>query len=408
MSAPNNHIYSSSADEETKSFLPSFSSSSTNTVAAVSSILPTTEEDFRKALQEAFLQGTQAATLPKSPEEFAHALQEAFARGAQAAVGRKTTPGLLSSVVSCPDLYRAASPVIPLAAAAPPPTALSAATTTSAISHNEHPQHRVVLPPPVETRSFSMPDMTALQHEDLKRQNRLARNRASARQRRLRKKHLVESYEAQVIALEQRLQKLHNLQWGETSTELLNALSLDRGQDELKSTERQQAAAQALAQQLQAVLQLEQVMEEQFAVYQVALGNTLFLGEGDEELALELTDEQRKVLQEQADTWQEEWDALQTTKEMLQALQEHEWLWKNGIHEAAEPFKSLLSKQQRTKWYIWADANGEALDELYVVEPQYAEGPLFQFGTEDLMPEDAAKLKQATNGGGEGHFDWAF
>ncbi|GAX23337.1 hypothetical protein FisN_27Lh113 [Fistulifera solaris] len=405
MSAPNNHIYASSSSEETKSFLPSFSSSST--VAAVPSILPTTEEDFRKALQEAFLQGTQAAKLPKSPEEFAQALQEAFARGAQAAVGRKPAPGVLSSVVSCPDLYRAASPVIPFAAAAPPPEAISAATI---LPHNEHPQYRVVLPAPVETRSFSMPDMTALQQEDLKRQNRLARNRASARQRRLRKKHLVESYEAQVIALEQRLQKLHNLQWGETSTELLNALSLDRGQDELKSTERQQAAAQALAQQLQAVLQLEQIMEEQFAVYQVAMGNPLFLGEGNEDLALELTDEQRLVLQEQAKTWQEEWDALQTTKEMLQALQEHEWLWKNGIHEAAEPFKSLLSKQQRTKWYIWADANGDALDELYVVEPQYADGPLFQFGTEDLMPEDAAKLTQATvgGGGGEGQLDWTF
>ena len=413
-----------------------FSSSNaatTTTATTTTNMLPTTEEDFRKALQEAFVQGTQAATLPKTPEEFAQALQEAFARGAQAAVGGRKAPpsATMSTVVSCPDLlYRAsASPVLPLVATGATASYTSNSNTTTTLLPPEllPPSHRVLLP--TEIRSYSMPDMTALQQEDVKRQNRLARNRASARQRRLRKKCLVESYEAQVVALEQRLQKLHQLQWGDdcstsnsadnnnnNNTELLNALSLDRGQDELTSIERQQAAALALAQQLQAVLQLEQVMEEQFALYQVALGNSSVLADSNssEELVLELSDEQKRYLVEQARTWQDEWDALQTTKEMLQALQEHEWLWKNnGIQEAAEPFKSLLSKQQRTKWYIWADANGDALDELYVAEPQHnnSDGPLFQFGTEDLMPEDVAKMKQqATDvaSAGEGQVDWVF
>ena len=51
---------------------------------------------------------------------------------------------------------------------------------------------QMVVPPP-QQRSVSLPDMTsyAVQAEEEKRQKRLARNRASARLRRLRKKNLV-------------------------------------------------------------------------------------------------------------------------------------------------------------------------------------------------------------------------
>lgn len=43
---------------------------------------------------------------------------------------------------------------------------------------------------------------------------RLARNRAAARLRRQRKKNLVETYEAEVTALEANLKKLQSHEWG--------------------------------------------------------------------------------------------------------------------------------------------------------------------------------------------------
>ena len=59
-------------------------------------------------------------------------------------------------------------------------------------------------------RSLSAPNLLLPQ----KRAKRLARNRASARLRRLRKKNLVESYEAEVTSLTASLGKLRGHEWG--------------------------------------------------------------------------------------------------------------------------------------------------------------------------------------------------
>jgi len=58
-------------------------------------------------------------------------------------------------------------------------------------------------------RSSSLNDLTSKKSiDEEKRRKRLARNRASARLRRLRKKNLVESYESEVGVLEGSLKKL--------------------------------------------------------------------------------------------------------------------------------------------------------------------------------------------------------
>lgn len=142
--------------------------------------------------------------LPDTTEDYAKALQEAYRRGAEAAakmasVQQQQQPTSMISTVSCPDFAKTEPPILPppipnpLNAAPsasmppppPPPTTTSAAPQVSSFS--THP------PPPIhQPRSMSMPDMNSYgAAEEEKRQKRLARNRASARLRRLRKKNLV-------------------------------------------------------------------------------------------------------------------------------------------------------------------------------------------------------------------------
>ena len=86
---------------------------------------------------------------------------------------------------------------------------------------------------------------------------RLARNRASARLRRLRKKNLVESYEAEVGVLESSLSKLKSHKWGTGQHEsLLEALSMDRGQQALPQQDRKDLMHTILTQQYSHVCNL--------------------------------------------------------------------------------------------------------------------------------------------------------
>jgi hypothetical protein len=129
--------------------------------------------------------------------------------------------------------------------------------------------------------------------EEEKRRKRLARNRASARLRRLRKKNLVESYEGEVTVLEQALSKLRQHEWGggdsnntiseatddgiEDSdtkeagskitspapakgdhTALLEALSMERGQQALDQTARRELIKSILEQQREQVANLQE------------------------------------------------------------------------------------------------------------------------------------------------------
>ena len=106
--------------------------------------------------------------------------------------------------------------------------------------------------------------------DDEKRRKRLARNRASARLRRLRKKNLVESYEGEVTVLEQALSKLQNHKWNNEEadhTALLDALSMERGQQALDQNTRRELVKSILEQQ-----------REQVANWQVAHLESRMLG----------------------------------------------------------------------------------------------------------------------------------
>lgn len=123
--------------------------------------------------------------LPDSTEDYAKALQEAYLRGAEAAAAMAAG---MTSAVSCPDFEQQQAQPQPPPAAAPYP-----ATTTTVPNPLPATSSANITNTTAPARTMSLPDMTtyAAQQEEDKRQKRLARNRASARLRRLRKKNLV-------------------------------------------------------------------------------------------------------------------------------------------------------------------------------------------------------------------------
>ncbi len=146
--------------------------------------------------------------LPESTDDYAKALQEAYRRGAEAAAAMQQQQNM-PNAVSCPNFHQLptgnvapssnfpSAPQPPQAVAVPPPQQAPAVASPVAL-----PQQQPVfsVPNPLadstgENRSFSLPDMASYaaraQAEEEKRKKRLARNRASARLRRLRKKNLV-------------------------------------------------------------------------------------------------------------------------------------------------------------------------------------------------------------------------
>jgi hypothetical protein len=147
--------------------------------------------------------------IPDSTADYAKALQDAYRRGAQAAARsfssnlttKKANGDVNAPVVSVPNPFdpNSANAIVSNFIGSSPPTAAVQYpnATPSAITSNagalEY-QHSVSIHLP--QRSMSMPDMSnsgKVSDEEAKRLKRLARNRASARLRRLRKKNLVSS-----------------------------------------------------------------------------------------------------------------------------------------------------------------------------------------------------------------------
>jgi len=159
----------------------------------------------------------------------------------------------------------------------------------AAFAHHQQQQHPSSIP-------SSNTSGTMGNHEDEKRKKRLARNRASARLRRLKKKTLVDSYEGEVGVLEEALERLRAHKWGgsdngrggestvdtkavddiskkdSTSTTknnssnnheaLLDVLSMDRGQQPLTTAMREEIIMNILKQQMEQVDNLLDVQME--------------------------------------------------------------------------------------------------------------------------------------------------
>jgi hypothetical protein len=193
--------------------------------------------------------------------------------------------------------------------------------------------------------------------------------------------------------LEKTLEQLRVHEWGtqDNPRALVEALSMDRGQQVLTTEERKQTATDILEQQLEYIGMLEEMMQEQYVLQHLPQDPAL---EQELRAVLGLTDQQVQQLATASTGWHDEWDALQTVKTSLQAMKDNNWLWNDGCTAVAEEFMSLLHKNQISKLLLWADHNVEAIDELDVVNApsQVAQGPVFHFGVnsspEGLLDEE--------------------
>jgi len=243
------------------------------------------------------------------------------------------------------------------------------------------------------SRSVSLPDMQSYaaraQAEEEKRKKRLARNRASARLRRLRKKNLVDSYEGEVGVLEASLRKLKAHSWGSHASHeaLLEALSMERGQQEISEEQRQQLLREIVEQQLQQALFLQEAQMEQ-SILQLAVVQP------DDELSRELQELLQLTPQQQQEIFRatlglnKEVEALDTLVACLQAMQSTEWLTNEGVTALTKEFTSILHPNQLSKFLLWTDANAEAIEQLDYcnappgdASPQTS--PTFCFGIDD-------------------------
>lgn len=186
---------------------------------------------------------------------------------------------------------------------------------------------------------------------------------------------------------------------------------MDRGQQALSKQERQDAAIDILRQQLEFVSLMENMMQEQYVLHQVGsllrdINNSDMETTSHDEASqallqelvqeLQLTPEQMQQLQSTQSGWEEEYSALQTIKQSLQAMITSNWLWNEGSTAVADEFMSVLHKNQVSKFLLWADANGEAIDELDGVNAPSTvpQGPVFTFGIinnpESLLDDEKA------------------
>ena len=239
----------------------------------------------------------------------------------------------------------------------------------------------------------------------------------------------MESYEAEVGVLEASLSKLRAHEWGIgiDSDALLEALSMDRGQQKIDSTKRKELITSILTQQKEQVHNIMDCQLENMVLGWIARhgeeGNDIDGGgidadkqmmdvsNGDnvagdsldednlDEMAnelneiLQLTPEQKKQLQKATEGVEEERKAIEVVDTSLSALLSNPWLMNNGIEECMNQFTSIMNPTQMSKFMLWADHNAEAIDQLdYVNAPaanaQPSASPSFVFGIDDAPVGD--------------------
>jgi hypothetical protein len=235
----------------------------------------------------------------------------------------------------------------------------------------------------------------------------------------------VESYESEVGVLEQSLSKLQSHRWGvgttnSDSSALLEALSMDRGQQKIDSEKRKELITSILAQQREQVRNLMDCQLENMTLAWIAQhgdgdeeegggGGGLFRNQGEDpstvaegnDLAselnqvLQLTPDQKQQLKHSACTAgiEEERRSIEVIDQSLTALMSNSWLMNNGIEECTEQFTDILNATQMSKFLLWADHNSEAIDQLdYVNAPPSnappSASPTFIFGIDETNAGD--------------------
>ena len=192
------------------------------------------------------------------------------------------------------------------------------------------------------------------------------------------------------------MQKLRSHSWGVHSSHeaLLEALSMDRGQQVITEAQRNQLIQDILKQQLDQVAFIREAQQEQ-QILRALVENP------DDELArelqgvLQLSEEQKVEISKAAQGLDQEMEAMETLIQCLEAMQSTNWLWNEGVSSIASQFTSIMHPNQLSKFLIWADSNTEALDSLdYCNSPPSqappSSAPIFVFGMDDHHHASAA------------------
>jgi hypothetical protein len=358
--------------------------------------------------QGAGAEGGASSTFPTSADEYALMLQEAYKRGQQAGALSSHTTGEIDGATVPSVLTHTNVHVTNYATAVPagvPSNADAVATTNTNYSVGgslNNSSSRSV------THSKSMPDMSSYQStlanandEEEKRKKRLARNRASARLRRLKKKNLVDSYEGEVGVLEASLSKLRAHQWGSSNSNnheaLIEALSMERGQQPLTAEKRRELISSIVSQQREQVANLLDCQLESWVLSELANSQSVdssAMPQNDPELdqltselqsVLSLSPEQLSRIQKSSKGYSCEIKDLYAIDDCLKSIQDNNWLLDEGVDEISSQFTSILNPAQLSKFLLWSDHNADAIEKLdYVnVGASMESGPVFEFGIDE-------------------------
>ena len=183
------------------------------------------------------------------------------------------------------------------------------------------------------------------------------------------------------------MEKLRAHKWGTSHEALLEALSMERGQQELSNEERIELIQDIVQQQRKQVQFLRETQREQEVLLAVVEHPEDELSKELQAL-LNLTDAQKEDIRNACQGLEEEVQAMETFIQCLDAMQDKSWLWNEGVAQIANQFTSILHANQLSKFLLWADSNAEALDSLeYCHAPPSsappANAPIFVFGMDD-------------------------
>eukprot|EP00956_Cyclotella_meneghiniana_P041701 scaffold236107_cov74-Cyclotella_meneghiniana.AAC.1 len=445
--------------------LPVFASSGTAATASITTnmpisdlegSIPTTPDEYARMLQEAYKRGAEAASRGQLGAGGDNAAALMMGEDGGFHHGNNTNHAAVPSsqmnhhgMTAPPRQFVASNtqPAPPFGAGGGQPTAPPKSVMTmhanAANNYNfplpqQVPAMVVQQPPPPPSiinnnvmkpgniggvhKATSLPDIASFHHhqetatdEEEKRKKRLARNRASARLRRLKKKNLVDSYEGEVGILEAALNKLRSHRWSDPSTysnqdgsdgnnnhhheALIEALSMERGQQLLTPQSRRTLIQSIVTQQKSQVDNLLQCQLENWMLSCLANNNN----NNDDEEMNQLTSELASILQltpqQKADISKQTTDILQdisdlrTISSCLDAILQNEWLLDSGVDEIASQFTSILNPSQISKFLLWTDHNAESIDKLDYVnlndvvgvgnEKDISDAPVFEFGVDE-------------------------
>ena len=223
----------------------------------------------------------------------------------------------------------------------------------------------------------------------------------------------VDSYEGEVGILEAALSKLRSHKWTADNNNheaLIEALSMERGQQPLTAESRRELIQSIVTQQKEQVANLMECQMENWMLSCLAdamlspsngganamENNGASDNHADAEMneltnelqaILQLTPDQLTRIQQSSQGCIREIQDLCTVEQCLDAILTNRWLLDEGVDEVASQFTSILNPSQLSKFLLWTDHNADAIEKLdYVnVGVGVENAPVFEFGVDEGM-----------------------